>query len=170
MEEYKKNQLQEASKWGLILGITIFALNLAGSAFGAAIAILCSVLQIFAIYVINMNIGRKMRTLKEMYTFGDSMKTILLTMVFSGIIVGAGEFLVKLNSIDYFDKVFELQLERFKNNPDYIQILEENRGMMERIMGNPITMVIIGIINMVIFGGVIGLVNSAYLRNDRQIK
>ncbi|MCC8088550.1 MAG: DUF4199 domain-containing protein [Rikenellaceae bacterium] len=166
---YRKVLIQEASKWGLILGITVFALSLVGNSFGTVLAIVSSLLQVAVMFVINMNVGRIMAPLRDKYTFGNSMGTILLTMVFAGVIIGAGEYIIQLNTPDYFDKIFELQLERFKNNAEYTQIITENRGMIERIMGNPLTMLISGVINMVLFGGIVGLVNSAYLRNDRKI-
>lgn len=171
-QEFKKIFWAEASKWGLILGGIMVALRLlAGVAGQHWLAMFILLAQVVAIFKVNMAVGRKMSALKSQdgYTFGNALSQILAVMMFAGIMVGAAEFVISRLSSGYFDAMFD-NFEQFRGvfGDERIDAIKENRAELEQVMKNPFYIVVSKVIDMCLFGGMVGAFNAALLRRGPQ--
>ncbi len=163
--EFRKYFWYEASKWGLIVGLILAGTKVLGGLAGPSpVAVLLLAVQIAAVYLVNMGVGRRMSALKGPagYSFGEAFTQILATMMFAGIIYGAAEFVASRMDPGYFDDI----LEDIANNPTYREMLGTAgmRQNVKAIAGSPVAMILAGILNVCLPGGIIGIINAALLR------
>ncbi len=95
------------------------------------------------------------------FSYAQSMGFILRMMLCAGIIAGVGQFILQ-NYVDpeYYRDIFETALLQ-QDLPE--NLIEEMKNSMW-VLKNPILMIFSGIINMIIYGGLIGVVISAFVK------
>lgn len=167
-EDYKKTFWTEASKWGLIAGLGMCVIKLiSGFISSGFVTFLLLALQFILLYTVNMKVGRKMSSLKtarEGFTFGQAFTVILATMFFAGIIYGAGEFIQSRIDPSYFNNIFNSETLKSVYSEDMVDMIQRERDSMMPYVRSPFTIIIAGIMNMCLLGGMVGILNSALLR------
>lgn len=166
--ELKKSYWSDAAKAGAIMGGLLFAVSLADALFkfkGAGGMTSLASFAVLAVFIYRFGKDRSLKHGDEGFTFGQSMGYILAMMLFTGIISGFGNFLLQ-NYIapDYYQELFEATL--LKNplfDPDS-STMADAMEMARKLMKNPVFLVLSGIIGMTIYGGLIGLLASAFIR------
>lgn len=164
----KKEFWRSASNWGLICGAALFVTNIIAwllkleqNQMGWPIelmhfAVICSLI---------LYTGYRNAHLcgpREGYPYGRAVGYIFAMLMFAGIVYGVGRFLM-MNFIarDYYDainaKAMEVMVAAYQGSP-----MAEQISLMGRMMTNPIVLIIVGIIEMVCKGGVLGLVLAAF--------
>lgn len=166
--ELKKSYWSDAAKAGAIMGVLLFAVSLADAMFelgGAKGMISLLSFAVLAIFIYKFGKDRSLKQGPKGFTYGQSMGYILAMMLFTGIITGFGNFLLQ-NYIapEYYQGLFEEALSRNPffdpDSPTMGEVLDMSRKMMK----SPVFLVFSGIIGMVIYGGIIGLLASAFIR------
>lgn len=160
----------EASRGGLILGLILFIWSTVsyyfdmGFDYGSVVSVVQFLLLLGGVFYF----AKRMATIRGNvygFTYGQSMGFILALMLFTGIIYGVGEYILQvIVDPQYFSDLFEMTL--YKSNLDE-RLIEEtlkSRKMMTGIMQNPFVMIFSGIFTMVIYGGLIGLIVSAFIK------
>lgn len=103
---------------------------------------------------------------KNGFSFGQSFGFIIKMMLFSGVVAGLGQYVFQ-NFVNpgYFQSIMDTMEETLVGTGFYSDDqAEEMIRTMSAAYKNPLVMVMGGILNMVLGGGLIGLVMSAFLR------
>lgn len=102
----------------------------------------------------------------EGFSFGQSMSFIIKMMLFAGFIAGLGQFVMQ-NYVDpeYYKEIVELAL--VNAGLSDAQIEEGMKGM--DLLKSPIMMIFSGAINMIIYGGLIGVLVSIFVKTPVNI-
>lgn len=96
------------------------------------------------------------------FSYPQSMGFIIKMMLFTGIIAGLGQFVLQ-NVVDpqYYNEIVETALYNSGLNDEQIeQAVSETSSMLK----SPIIMIFSGALSMLVYGGLIGLVVSIFLR------
>ncbi len=164
----KKQFWQNASNWGLITGAALFVTNIIAwllkfeqNQMGWPVelmhfAVICSLI----LYTGYRN--TRLCDPREGYPYGRAVGYIFAMLMFAGIVYGVGRFLmVNFIARDYYDainaKAMETMAAAYQGSP-----MAEQIRSMSRWLTNPIVLILSGIIEMVIKGGVLGLVLAAF--------
>lgn len=95
------------------------------------------------------------------FSFGQSMGFIIKMMLFAGVISGIGTYLLyHVVAPEYYTNLMEANLLKQGLSESYV----ETTMKMMAAMTNPIVMIISGILGMIVYGGVVGLVVSALVK------
>lgn len=166
-KEIKNREWREAATGGLILGLAFAAINFLGyyiTGEDSALRMLTGLLPFLLIGVLSFSYARKISYLyaDQGFTIGQSMGFILKMMLFAGVIAGFGNFLT-IMTVDTGQYA-----EAMKQGLAYMEMApgeaEKAAQMFSVMIRNPIVMVFSGIISMALYGGLIGLVVSAFVK------
>lgn len=167
---YKNYFWTEAATGGLILGAGMFLLSFLSYRFRLApdYSGMMSLIQVAFTAVIMIVFGRRVAAYREDgsgFSYGQSMGFILAMMLFTGIIYGTGEYVLQVR-IDpqYFDQLYNDALRDSKANPEFVEKMINIRQEMSEFIKNPIIMVISGVISMLFYGGIVGLIASVFIK------
>lgn len=168
--QLKKIFWTEAATGGLILGLAMFLLSLTSYYFELALnySTLLSVIQVLLIAGVMYAMGRKMARIRgeELgFSYGQSMNFILATMIFTGVIYGLGEYVMQVwVDPQYFKDLYEAALYKSTQDEALIEQALKAREQIDNVIKNPGIMVLSGIFSMIIYGGIVGLIVSAFLK------
>lgn len=156
---------KEAATGGLYLGLIFVVIQFLGyglrssqsSAWLPGLLNFAALLTIPYIYAHRMAVARGAAG----FTYGQSIGFILRMMLFAGILSGIGQFVLQ-NYIDprFYLEQFELALQK----QGFSESLTEQIMSNIWILKNPFMMISSGILGMLIYGGVIGLFVSTFVR------
>lgn len=156
---------KEAATGGLYLGLIFIVTQFLGyalrssqsSAWLPGLLNFAALLTIPYIYAHRMAVARGAAG----FTYGQSMGFILRMMLFAGILSGIGQFVLQ-NYIDprFYLEQFELALQKQGFSETFTEQVMSNMWILK----NPIMMIFSGMLGMLIYGGVIGLFVSAFVR------
>lgn len=171
--ELKKSFWSDAAKAGGFIGVLLFAVSLLDAAFklnGAGGMISLATFIILGVFIYRFGRNRAVKYGTEGFTYGQSMGYILSIMLFTGVIYGFGNFLLQ-NYIasEYYQEIFETALLR---NPFFdpdSSNAEDMADMAYSMMKSPVFLVFVGIFAMAVYGGLIGLIASAFIRRKPDI-
>lgn len=168
----KKSFWSDAARGGAIIGLAIFLISLISAILPQGGKSIMSILEfaVLAYFIYTLSKRRGMKYGNAGYGYGQSMGFILAMMIFTGIIVGFGGFLIThyIVPVD-FDALIEQALEA---NPMYdpdMPGMEAAAQFSARLAKSPVFQVISGIFGMLIYGGIIGLIASAFVRRRPDI-
>lgn len=169
----KKSFWSDAAKAGGVIGGLLFLLYLANvllRQYNIGWVISFLFFATLAVFIYRFSKARALKHGSEGFSFGQSMGYILTMMLFAGIIFGFGNFLLQ-NYVapEYYNELFETALLK---NPFYdpdSSAAEDMADLMRRLMKSPVFLVFAGIFDMVIYGGGIGLLASAFVRTKPDI-
>ncbi len=169
----KKQFWQSASNWGLICGVALFLTSLVSWAckFEAKemswpvefmhFAVICPLI---------LYTGFRNARLcgAQGYSYGRAVGYLFAMLMFAGIVYGVGRFLtINFIAREYYDVIMEkgrAALDVYHGTPQYDMALK-----IFHWMTNPIALIISGIIEMVVKGGVLGLVLAAFFKKNPDI-
>lgn len=164
----KKEFWKSASNWGLICGAALFIVNLISWAckFEAKEMGWPVELMHFAVICpLILYTGFRNARLcgPQGYPYGRAVGYIFAVLMFAGIVYGVGRFMmVNFIARDYYDainaKTVETMAAAYQGTP-----MAEQMASVGRWLTNPIVLIIAGIFEMVIKGGVLGLVLAAFV-------
>lgn len=164
----KKTFWRDAVRGGTILGLVIFGFSLLnGVTDNGVVTRLLSLAEflVMAGCIYGFSRKRGMRySAQEGYSYGQSFGFILAMMLFVGIFAGCASFLL-VNYIrpEHFEATLDMALE---TNP---MITGEHIDMMHSMLKNPILQIVSGVFGMLIYGGLIGLIASAFVKRKPDI-
>lgn len=100
------------------------------------------------------------------FSYGQSMGFIIKMMLFSGVIAGLGQYIFQnFVNPEYFQSILDTMEATMASMNIYTDDqLEMMIGSLASAYRNPLLMVLSGIFNMVVGGGIVGLVLSAFLK------
>ena len=164
----KKQFWQSASTWGLICGVALFVVSLISWAckFEAKQMGWPIELMHFAVICpLILYTGFRNARLcgAQGYSYGRAVGYLFAMLMFAGIVYGVGRFLmVNFIAREYYDvinaKAIETIAAAYQGTP-----MAEQVHTMARWMTNPIWLIVIGVLEMVVKGGVLGLVLAAFV-------
>lgn len=161
----KKITWKEAATGGLILGLAFIVVMIIGyiGELDLTQAWITGALNFAALIAVIFIYAKKMSYIHgdNGFSYAQSMGFILRMMLFAGIIAGVGQFIIQ-NYVDpeYYRDIFEAALLN-QGLPE--NLTEEVRNSMW-VLKNPILMIFSGMINMIIYGGLVGVVISAFVK------
>jgi hypothetical protein len=166
----KKDFWRSASRWGLILGLALFVMGLLSwllkleeNKTGWAVELLKFVVICPAILYTGFRNARLAGP--KGYPYNRAVGYIFAMMMFAGIVYGIGRFLM-MNFIarDYYDAIMETgraALDAYRNSPQYDMMVS-----MTRWGTNPIVLIVSGVLEMVVKGGLLGLILAAFFKKN----
>ncbi len=103
------------------------------------------------------------------YPYGRAVGYIFAMLLFTGLIYGIGRFLmVNFIAREYYDAInanaMQVMVDAYQGSPIADQV-----ASMYRWMTNPIFLIVVGILEMVIKGGVLGLVLAAFFKKNPDV-
>lgn len=167
----KKISWKEAATGGLYLGAVMVLLS-AGDYLlrDTAVALLPGVLRFLAILTFSYHFTRRISYLyaDDGFSFTQSIGFILKMMIFAGVIAGLGQcVMVNYVAPEYYYGIlrdgFMTQTQSFGMNFSEEQ-LEALLKVYMPMIKNPLVMAVSGIFNMVIFGGLLGVMVSVFTK------
>ena len=156
----------EALTGGLVIGVLLFVWDLIGYWLnmplnGSGIASFVRFVILAGGIVVFCRRIRAFRGPELGLSYGTAFGFILAMMLFTGIVAGIGQFFLQVViAPDYFDEVYEMTL----LNAAIPENLVEQMLALRPMMKNPVVMILSGIFNYVIYGGLIGLIAAAFLK------
>lgn len=146
----------DAARAGVVVGVvavlTVCLKVWAHSGFMASLAELFAVT--YCLYVFGKRRGEQ--------TYGQSMKFILATMLLAGIVYGVGYyFMVNHWAVDFFTQQIAAAEDMVSQ---VMQTTEYDKQMAYRMLSSPLWWLFYGVLAEVIYGGLVGLFVSAFLR------
>lgn len=162
--DIKKIIWKEAATGGLYLGLALVACTVAEYFLhGKNIAGLVGIVEFVAIVGFTLSFARKVAAMhrEEGFTIMQSMGFILKMMLFAGIITGLGLAIMN-NVVDpqYYYDIMEAAMLNSGLNDAQIGSMRENMAMVR----NPLVMILGGVTSMLLYGGLIGLVVSVFVK------
>ncbi len=161
----KKLAWREAATGGLNLGLTLIAIMVISYYLGhknASLSWVSGLLNFVALVFFSFYYARRVSCyyLATGFSYPQSLAFILKMMLFTGVLAGIGQF-VLLNYLDpdYYTQMIETMLRESKVKEEDISLAMEAGAMR-----NPIVMVLSGVIGMMLYGGMIGLVVSVFVK------
>jgi hypothetical protein len=172
MEQRNTSQLfwQQALMGGLILGIVLFVWDLIGYWLdlpGGASAGIASLVQFALLIAGIIYFTQKLREQRGPaagLSYGQAFGFVLALMLCSGVVYGAGlYFLQAVIAPDYYRQITLAALE----SSSYAPLMRANpdmERMMFAMLTSPVFYLFAGVVTLMIYGGLIGLVACAVLR------
>lgn len=170
----KKQFWQSASNWGMICGVALFVVSLISWALKLEMNKMNWIVELMHFVVICPAIlytgYRNARlTGPEGYPYGRAVGYMFAMLMFAGIVYGMGRFLlVNFIAREYYDAINASAMEAMLAAAQGSPVAEQIRSM-GRWMTNPIILIIGGVIEMVVKGGVLGLVLAAFFTKKPDI-
>ncbi len=169
-KEIRKFFWTEASKGGLFLGLALFVISLISYYFdlnfnySGTVSIVQVVVISWFIYHFGRNVAVR-RGDRLGFTYGQAMGFVLAMMLFTGIIFGVGEFFLQsVIDPEYYRDLYEAVLHNSTADEELIEKALEARALVDPFLKNPLFMVISGVLSMILYGGFVGLIISAFLK------
>lgn len=167
MEEtnLKKAAWREAATGGLILG-AIFIVIIVAEYFirlEPSYAWVTGALNFFSIIAVSYIYARKVSNMYGAagFTYPQSIGFILKMMLFAGVLAGIGQFVMQT----YVDPEYYRELiERTLTSQGFSDELVNEAVEAMWTLKNPLMMVFSGMLSMVVYGGLIGLFVSAFVK------
>lgn len=166
MENLKKLSWKLAATGGMILGLVFIFIMIIGYAqnLEKSYSWITGVTEFIALVIITYIYAKKMADAygNEGFTYGQSVGFILKMMLCAGVFAGIGQY-VLYNYIDpdYYQEMMELAL---LNQGMSNVMIAENMDAILRMVTSPIFMVLGGMFGMVLYGGLIGIFVSAFVK------
>ena len=162
----------EALTGGLVIGVVLFVWDLIGYFFDMPVKAsgLASFVQFLILALGIYYFSRRMREFRGPvlgYPYGTAFGFTMGMMLFVGLVYGIGEFFLQVViAPEYYSGLREYVL---LNSGLDESLIEQSLELMEesafsRIMKNPIVFVFSGIFTMIIYGGLVGLIISAFVK------
>lgn len=159
----KKAVWREAATGGLYLGLVLILIMVIGylGRTNHSLDFVPALLNFAALILFIYFYARKV---SRLYTTGfyypQSLAFILKMMLFAGVLAGIGQFILQ-NYVDptYYDKLIESTLKEGGFDQQNIDLT-----MAAGVMKNPIVMALSGAISMLLYGGMIGVFVSAFVK------
>lgn len=168
-----KSVWADAPKGGAVIGIIVTAVLflkvwLTASGAGAGLGWLISMAEFcavgYCIYYFSRERGRMYGWMG--YSYGQSMGYIMAMMLFAGFIYGVGYyFLVNYISAGYFSDMFDQMFEQMRGMLGGL-MTDESVDMTYRALRNPFYWIFYGVVAMLIYGGILGLFASAFVKRS----
>lgn len=99
------------------------------------------------------------------FSFGQSMAFVLRMSLFAGILGGLGMFvLYKWIDPEFFRQQMDLAIATYVENGWDEKAVESAGTIAARMMGNPLFVVFSGVGTMIIYGGLLGLIVSLFVK------
>lgn len=162
--ELKKTIWKEAATGGLYLGLVLVASTVAKYLFqDINISTLTGLVEFMAVIGFTYAFARKISELyrPDGFTIMQSMGFIVKMMLFAGVITGLGLSIMN-NVVDpqyYYDIMEEAMLNSGLTDAQ-IELMSERMAMVR----NPLVMIFSGVMYMLLYGGLIGLVVSVFVK------
>ena len=165
--KYKKIRLREAAMGGLILGLWLSGVSLlsyVADFAGRNIIALPNLLNIVGWVTLIFIFTKRVASAygDRGFSYGQSMGFIIIMMLFAGFIHGTGQWLLYMHDPDYYISIIEVALGE-AGIPDS---QTEEMLKVTQIMYNPVVMIFSGIMSMLIYGGLTGLLISAFTKRQ----
>jgi hypothetical protein len=168
----KRDFWRSASNWGLITGVALFVvsliswgLKLEANKMGWPVelmhfAVICPV-------ILYTGFRNARLSGPEGYSYGRAVGWIFAMLMFAGIVYGTGRFLmVNFIARDYYDAInaeaMQVMVQAYQGSPMGDQV----ERMYTVLMTNPISLILIGVAEMVIKGGFLGLILGAFIKKN----
>lgn len=172
MEDYKKSFWKDAAKAGGVLGLAIFGFYALSMLLKLEISAAWtkSTFEFMAIAITIYYYGKRRAELygNDGFTYAQSLSYILAMMLFAGVIVGFGQFILQTAAPEYYQEVMDIAMAKQGVNIDS-QALEQSMDLVMKMMKNPIVMVLSGIFGMLIYGLFIGILASIFIKRPANI-
>ncbi|MCD8102825.1 MAG: DUF4199 domain-containing protein [Alistipes sp.] len=172
--ELKKSYWTDAAMAGGIIGIVVLIINIVqiNLPTGSMVTLLSLVKFMVFGYLIYYYARR--RSVKydaaDGFSFGQSMGYILAMMLFTGFILGLSDFVLGNYVMpEYYEEGFATLLD---NNPMYDPDTPEGESMLallDAYRRSPVANALGGIFSYLIYGGLLGLVASAFVKRKPDI-
>lgn len=166
----KKTFWSDAARYGGILGLVVAAAALI-SAYTTPGKFIIPVVELAAfawlMYRFLRARGAKFGTAG--FSYGQCISFVLAMMLFTGIISGATNFIINTYlRPDLMEEALELAMQM---NPQLYNVpgMEDSMALMGTLMKNPLFQLFGGIFGMIFYGGIIGLIVSAFAKRERGI-
>lgn len=163
-----KTEWREAATGGLYLGVVYAALSIATRYLQAnqQLVSVISAVSFFSVAGFLFAYASKMsrRYGFQGYTFLQSMRFILKMSMFAGVIAGIGMFIQNKIAPETIRQQLEVMRELYIGKGWDAQLIDQSISMTEQLMLNPLFVVIGGIGSMIIYGGLLGIIVSLFVR------
>jgi hypothetical protein len=165
----KKEFWKRASNWGMICGLALFAVSLISWGFQFEARKIGWPIELMHFAVICPLIlytgfrNARMSDPQVGYPYSRAVGYIFAMLMFAGIVYGTGRFLMtNFIARDYYDAI---NMEAMQRMVDMYQapMADQVERMYTVLMTNPISLILLGVIEMVIKGGFLGLIVCAFL-------
>lgn len=165
VEERKKLVWHDAATGGLYLGLTLVAIlviSYLGRLEGSSLSWIPGILNFLALVVFLLLYARKVGAYYRTtgFYYPQSLAFILKMLLFAGVLAGIGQYIL-LNFVDpgYYNAVLENTLTESGFKQEDIDL-----AMQTGVIKSPMLMVLSSVIGMLLYGGVVGLVISAFVK------
>ena len=162
-----------AANWGVSLGVLLWVVSLISCKLRldlehpAVVNILTSIVVAAVVWLSGMmNVNTKWQ---EPYSYGRSLSFIFLTTALAGVAWGVGTFTIAAwIAPEYYAELINRQLDvmllQAKADDSLIEMVDAMRGPGIKAMRNPFVCIVSGVLNLVMYGGMFGIVMAAVLR------
>ncbi len=163
-----KIEWREAATGGLYLGIVYAALSIATRYLQAnqQLVSVISAVSFFSVAGFLFAYATRMSRHygNQGYTFLQSMRFILKMSMFAGIIAGIGMFIQNKIAPETIRQQLEVMRDLYIGKGWDAQLIDQSVSMTEQLMLNPLFVVIGGIGSMILYGGLLGIIISLFVR------
>ena len=162
-----------AANWGVTLGVVLWVISLISWQLRlefehpAVVNMLTTVAVAAVVWFSGMmNVNTKW---EEPYTYGRSLSFIFMTTALAGVAWGVGTFTIAAwIAPEYYAELINQQLDAMllqaKADDTLIEMVDGMRGAGIKAMRNPFVCIFSGVLNLVMYGGMFGIVMAALLR------
>lgn len=162
-----------AANWGVTLGVVLWVVSLISCKLRLdmehpAVVNMLTTAAVAAVVWFSgmMNVNTKW---EEPYTYGRSLSFILMTTALAGVAWGVGTFTLSAwIAPEYYAELINRQLDTMllqaKADDALIEMVDAMRGAGVKAMRNPFVCIVSGVLNLVMYGGMLGIVMAALLR------
>ena len=162
---------RRAADYGLIVGLAVFAVNLAGLLLGFDDNAALSEGLLLAVIVGGIVLSARRNMALDYpdggYTYARSLGFALALMFFAAVAAGTGDYLLRAwIAPEHYMQQFEQMLQRLEDSG--VAVSEQMRQALDaapQMMRNPLMLILSEIINLGLKGGAAGALLAVYLRN-----
>lgn len=165
---------RDAAKGGIIVGAIVVAVSYIKTWLamaGSGMVMLFSLLEIIAVAYVLYKMCKQRSMLYDAaagYSVGQNMAYVTAVMLFSGIIYGVGYyFLVNHVAAAFYEETFAASFETMYKMVGNVSDAAFDMAMS--LVRNPFYWLFYGIMAMIIYGGIIGLFVSAFVKRKPDI-
>ena len=163
-----KIEWREAATGGLYMGVIYAALSIATRYLQANQQIVSVISAISFFSVAGFLFAYASRMSRQYgvqgYTFFQSMRFILKMSMFAGVIAGIGMFIQNRIAPEIIQQQLEVMRDFYIDKGWDAQLIDQSVSMTERLMLNPLFVVFGGIGSMILYGGLMGIIVSLFVR------
>ncbi len=172
MDDSKKTvnkiEWREAATGGLYLGIVYAALSIATLYLqnNQQIVSIISAISFFSVAGFLFAYATRMARQygNRGYTYLQSMRFVLKMSMFAGVIAGIGLFIQNKINPESIRQQLEVTRDLYIGKGWDAQLIDQSFSMTEQLMLNPLFVVIMGVGSMLVYGGLMGLIVSLFVR------